>query len=195
LSLKENIEMVKEELNSEEKFFEKAVVTEKFIKKYKNIMIASVVAIVVLVSANLAYEANENSKIISANEALSKLFVNPDDKAASSTLATLSPSLYDAYRYSIASKNKDVDTLKQLKNSKAIIVDDLAKYESSQDASSLDAYSSSQDAIFKNLALVQSAVILLEENKLEEAHNKLLKVSKDSSMSKIADALLHYGLK
>ena len=35
LSLKTDIEMVKDELTSEEKFFEKAVVTEKFIKKYK----------------------------------------------------------------------------------------------------------------------------------------------------------------
>jgi len=35
LSLKQDIEMVKEELNSEEKFFEKAVLTERFVKKYK----------------------------------------------------------------------------------------------------------------------------------------------------------------
>ena len=62
LSLKENIDMVKQELNSEEKFFEKAVITEKFVKKYKNMMIASVVAIVVLVAANIGYEANEASK-------------------------------------------------------------------------------------------------------------------------------------
>jgi len=45
LSLKNNIEMVKEELNSEEKFFEKAVITEKFVKKYKNLLIGSVIAI------------------------------------------------------------------------------------------------------------------------------------------------------
>jgi hypothetical protein len=38
LSLKENINMVREELNSEEKFFEKAVITEKFVKKYKNLL-------------------------------------------------------------------------------------------------------------------------------------------------------------
>ena len=35
MSLKEELEMVKEELSSEEKFFEKAVITEKFVKKYK----------------------------------------------------------------------------------------------------------------------------------------------------------------
>ena len=37
VSLKENIEMVKNELNSEEQFFEKAVQTERFVKKYKKV--------------------------------------------------------------------------------------------------------------------------------------------------------------
>jgi len=46
LSLKENIGMVKEELTAEEQFFEKAVVTERFVKKYKNVMIGSLVVIV-----------------------------------------------------------------------------------------------------------------------------------------------------
>ena len=48
MSLKDNIEMVKEELNSEEKFFERSVITERFVKKYKNAIIASVVVIVLL---------------------------------------------------------------------------------------------------------------------------------------------------
>ena len=65
--------MVKEELNSEEKFFEKAVMTEKFVKKYKNIMIGAVVAVVVLVSANLIYESNNNANIEEANMAFLKI--------------------------------------------------------------------------------------------------------------------------
>jgi len=195
LSLKENITMVKEELNSEEKFFEKAVMTEKFVKKYKNIMIASVVAVVVLVAANIGYEANEASKKTAANELLAKLSSNPSDKISSSKLHTLNPELYDAWVFSQASINKDMLTMKELKNSKTLIISDLVKYELANDVSSLDKYSSSQDAIYKDLALVQSAVILLNENKIDEAHNQLSKVSKQSSLSKIASALMHYGLK
>jgi hypothetical protein len=85
--------------------------------------------------------------------------------------------------------------MKELKNSKTFIVDDLAKYELAQDVSSLDDYASKQDAIYKDLALVQSAVLLLNENKIDEAHNKLVQISKKSSLSKIASALMHYGLK
>jgi len=195
LSLKENISMVKEELNSEEKFFEKAVITEKFVKKYKNMMIASVVAIVVLVAANIGYEANEASKKTAANELLAKLMSNPSDKMASSKLQTLNPALHDAWIFSQASVNKDMLSMEKLKNSNTLIISDLAKYELAKDVSSLDNYASKQDAIFKDLALVQSAVLLLNENKIDEARNELVKVSKTSSLSKIANALMHYGLK
>ena len=195
MSLKDNISMVKEELNSEEKFFEKAVVTEKFIKKYKKVMIASVAVIALFVGANIIYEANKNSRIEAANKALLKLSTNSDDTAALDELKVLSPNLYDVWLYSQAVSSKDLESIKTLKNSKALIVNDLAKYELASDAASLDEYASKQDAIFKDLALVQSAVMLLNQNKIQEAKDKLSKVSKDSSLNKIVAALMHYGIK
>lgn len=195
MSLKENISMVKEELNSEEKFFEKAVMTEKFVKKYKKIMIASVAAIVIFVGANLAYDANENSKVTAANIALSKLQIDPQDTNAVNELKTLTPSLYDVWIFSQAVANKDIQAIKNLKDSKTLIVSDLVKYELAEDAASLEEYASKQDAIFRDLALVRSAVMLINVNKIDEAHNKLLKISKESSLSKLASALLHYGVK
>ena len=195
MSLKENIDMVKEELNSEEKFFEKAVMTEKFVKKYKNMMIASVVVIIALVVGNIAYEKNKSNTLTAANTALNKLFVDATDKNALNELKTLSPALHDAWLFSQASANNDLVTMKELKNSKALIVSDLAQYELAKDVSSLDSYASSSDAIFKDLALVQSAIILLNENKIQEAHNILFNVSKESSLNKIAAALMHYGVK
>ena len=195
MSLKENISMVKEELNSEEKFFEKAVITERFVKKYKNIMIASVVAIVVIVTANIAYTMNEDSKKTAANIALVTLGQNPKDSFALGELSTLNPSLYDAWMFSQAVANKDLESLKKLQNSKAQMVGDLASYELANDAQALNEYSAKQDAVFKDLALVQSAVMLLNQNKIEEARTKLLKVPAQSSLTKVVQALLHYGVK
>lgn len=195
MSLKENIDMVKEELNSEEKFFEKAVVTEKFIRKYKNIMIASVAVIALAVGANMAYEANKNSNKSSANAALAKLQADPKNSAALAELKSLSPNLYDVWIFSQAVANKDLEAIKALKNSKALIVGDLAKYESAADAPSLDEYASKQEAIFRDLALIQSAVMLLNENKVDQAREKLSKISKDSSLNKMSSALMHYGIK
>ncbi|MCF6309430.1 MAG: hypothetical protein L3J19_02985 [Sulfurimonas sp.] len=195
MSLKDNISMVKEELNSEEKFFEKAVITEKFVKKYKKAMIGSVVAIVLVVSANIVYDANENSKITAANAALTKLMKDSKDAHALSELKTSSSELYDVWIFSQAVANKDLDAIKNIKSSNALIIDDLAKYELATNPNSLDDYASAQDAIYRDLALVQSAVMLLEANKIDEAHNKLLKVSQDSSLNKLVKILLHYGIK
>ncbi len=187
--------MVKEELNSEEKFFEKAVMTEKFIKKYKNIMIGSVIAVVAVVGANIAYNVNENSKIAAANAAFSKLQADASNSGALSELKTLSPDLHDVWIFSQAVAKRDLEALKGLKGSKALIVGDLVEYELAQDAASLENYASKQDAIFRDLALVQAAVVLFNENKIDEAKNKLSKVSKESSLAKLVEALMHYGIK
>ncbi|QOY53759.1 hypothetical protein HUE87_07565 [Candidatus Sulfurimonas marisnigri] len=195
MSLKENINMVKEELNSEEKFFEKAVITERFVKKYKNLMITTVVAVIAVVGANIAYNANEQSKITAANVALIKLQEDAGNSDALNELKSLSPNLYDVWIFSKAVVDKDLEAIKKLKNSKALIISDLVKYELANDADSLNEYASKQDAIFRDLALLQSAVILLNTNKIEEAHNKLLKISQESSLSNLAKALLHYGVK
>ncbi|MCK9454108.1 MAG: hypothetical protein WCY51_01465 [Sulfurimonas sp.] len=195
MSLKDNMKMVKEELNSEEKFFEKAVMTEKFVKKYKNVMIASVAIIILIVGANIAYDMNQESKISAANNALLKLQTDPEDSASLLELKMVSPNLHDVWLYSQALANDDLETMKSLKNSKALIVSDLAKYETATNPASLEEYASKQDAIYRDLALVQSAVILLNENKIDKARAALSKVSKESSLNELVAVLMHYGVK
>jgi len=198
LSLKTDIEMVKEELTSEEKFFEKAVVTEKFVKKYKNLMIGSVVAVVLFVAGNIAYNANKQNTIDAANVALATLQSNPADTAALSQLQTLSPTLADVWSYSNAVVKQDIKTLEKLQNSKAIFVGDLASYSVAQNIATsekLDAYASKKDAIYADLANVQNAVLLMNENKIDAAHKKLAMINLNSPLSQVAKALMHYGVK
>jgi len=198
LSLKENINMVKQELNSEEKFFEKAVITERFVKKYKNYMIGGAVAILIAVIVDFAYETNKAATVEEANVVLRSLNQEINNVDALSELKSLSPKLYDVWTYSQAVANKDVETLKTLSRSKTLLISDLATYElasSTADEDMLSDYSMKQNAIFKDLALVQNAILFLEKDKIEKAHNELKKVSQDSSLSKVALALLHYGVK
>lgn len=198
MSLKNDIEMVKEELSSEEKFFEKAVITEKFVKKYKNVIIGSIVAVVVIVGANIVYTINEQQRVDAANSALAELAEDTNNTTASTRLQSLSPVLYDAWSYSQAVATQNVAALKKLSKSNAPIVNDLASYEVAQDENSLkmlDAYSSRQDAIFKDLAVVQSAILLMNENKIDEAHDKLSTISSKSRLSEVAKLLSHYGVK
>jgi len=198
LSLKNDLDMVKEELNSEEKFFEKAVMTEKFVKKYKNIMIASFVVIVLFIVANIAYDVNKQSTLDAANATLLELQSDSKNEAAVARLESLSPVLHDVWLYSQAVVNKDIATLESLKNSKATLVSDLASYElavESKEVSKLDAYALKQESIYKDLARVQSAVLLIENKKIDEAHQKLSLITVDSPLAQVAASLMHYGVK
>jgi len=76
-----------------------------------------------------------------------------------------------------------------------MLISDLASYELANNATSLNEYALKQNAIYKDLAIVQSAVFLMRESKVDEAREKLQSISVNSSLYKIADALLHYGIK
>jgi len=198
LSLKDDLGMIKEELTAEEKFFEKAVVTEKFVKKYKNLMIGSVVVIALLVAGNIIYDINKQSTLKAANETLASLKANPTDKATLAKLESLSSSLHDAWLYSQAVVNADVKELEKLQNSKTILLGDLATYEVAQrlqDKEKLESYAQTQNAIYRDLAQIQLALILMNENKITEAHSKLSMISIDSPLASVAKALMHYGVK
>jgi hypothetical protein len=198
LSIKNDIEMIKEELTSEEKFFEKSVITERFVKKYKNILIAGVAFIVVGVTGNIVYDINKEETAKEANVVLSSLQANPSDSNALAQLKSLSPALHDVYIYSKAIADKDVQTLESLKDSKVLPLADLIRYElaqSKQDVNELTTYTLAQDAIYKDLAQVQAAIILMNDAQTDKAHSKLQTIEEVSPLSKIAKALLHYGVK
>jgi hypothetical protein len=74
----------------------------------------------------------------------------------------------------------------------------LAKYELAQNSSNskaLSEYASMQNAIYRDLAQVQSAVLLMQDGDITSAREKLLTINSDSSMYKVAKVLLHYGVK
>lgn len=198
VSLKENIEMVKDELNSEEKFFESAVKTERFVKKYKNLLIASVVAVIVLVVVLAVYDATQRSRIADANEAFALLQKDANNSEAAARLKEKAPELYDVWALSNAVKNADEEALKTLSTSKAIAVSDIATYELAamqRDVKKLDEYAYGQNAIYRDLALIESAVLLLQKSDIDAAHAKLKMLTPDSAMYKVAQMLLHYGVK
>jgi len=198
LSLKENMSMVKEELSSEEKFFENAVKAERFVKRYKKLLIAAVVAVVLAVGANAIYQAKLQSDIDAANAALITLRQNSADAQAEETLKKLSPELYAAWQLSEALKTKNADLLSSLSSEGVIAISDVAAYQQavmSEDVAALEAYSERPKAVYKELALLELAVLLMRDNRIDEAHQKLQGISSDSPLYRYAQPLMHYGVK
>jgi len=198
VSLKENIEMVKEELNSEEQFFEKAVQTERFVKKYKKPLIGIVTAAILIIGVASAYNINEQSKVDASNVALNVLMADANDAAAKEQLKSLNPKLFDVWTLSQALKSKDQEALRSLQSSKALVVADLAAYELAamqEDASALENYTQNSGSLLKELAMIEEAVLLMEKGGKEAAKAKLSMVDINSPVYQLAQTLAHYGVK
>lgn len=198
MSLKENMDALKEELNSEEKFFESAIRTERFIKRYQKPLIAAIAASLLAVGGAIAYQTYANAKIESSNNAFNALLMNPSDSKAEQTLKNDNPELYDLWRLSRGISQNDVTILDSLKNSQAFGVADIAGYEAAAikgDTKMLDEYTKKQGALYKDIALLELAVKAIEEGNLASAHQKIALIPEDSPIFQAGQALSHYGVK
>ncbi|WP_345991466.1 hypothetical protein [Sulfurimonas sp. HSL-1716] len=198
MSLKENISMVRDELNAEEKFFENAVKTERFVKKYKTKLIGLAVAAAVIIGANIVYEYIKNSEAEASNAALMILKKDAGNKEALAVLKDKNPNLYDLYMLSTAIEKGDVSKLKELRSSKALAVSDLASYQIAsleKKQADLNSYTNNEDSIYRDMSALQSAVLLMQEKKLDQAHRKLALISSSSPVYPAAMSLMHYGVK
>jgi hypothetical protein len=197
VSLKENISMVKEELSTEEQFFEQAVKTERFVKKYKQPLIAVTAAIVLAIAGTAAWNAFEASKRTAANTAFLTLQSDPANAEAQATLKADAPLLFDAWRMATAIDANDTATLKALAASPAAEIADMSRYEAAaigQDQAALDRYANEQGALYKDMALIDEAVLLLRAGKTDEAHRRLKMINGESPVAPLATALAHYGV-
>ena len=197
MSLKENIDMVKEELNQEEKLFESAVKTERFVKKYKMPLISIVLTVIVVLIGNSVYQASKAQSIAKSNEAYMSLLAQPDDSEADKVLKENNPALYDAWKFQRAVQADDKAGLESLTSSKSSVIADLASYELAainKDKIALNAYALNQQAVLKDLAVLDEAVLLMQEGKSSEAKARLALIDERSPLKKLAMLLQHYGV-
>lgn len=198
MNLKENMQALKEELSSEEKFFESAVKTERFVKKYKKPMIASVIVLLLGLGGSVTYQIINDAKVERANTALNTLLMNPMDQNALKELSSQGGSLYELYSLSKALRDNDLKTLQTLKGAKSFEVADIASYESavlSKDEKALDAYSKKQGSIYQELAVIELAVLSIQKGDSKAAHTSLALIKEDSAVYPLAQMLSHYGVK
>lgn len=198
MSLKENMSALKEELSSEEKFFESAIRTERFVKRYQKPLIVLVVASLLAVAGAIGYQTYTQSKIESSNAAFNTLLKNPADAQAEQTLKNDNRALYDVWRLSRGITQQDVSVLESLKNSEAFGVADIAAYEAAAikgDMGGLEQYTKKQGALYKDLALLELAVTSIEKGDVKTAHQKISQITEESPLYQVAQSLSHYGVK
>ena len=191
MSSKENVEFVKEELNSEEKFLEGFVKIERFYKKNKVIVIG-VVAVVVLAIGGITYTnyANTANKKES-NIAFNKFLKDNNDKASLETLQNTNIQLFEVAKYLKAkNENKDVEV-------NITFLKDLAQYTKalkSENIEELSSLSQQNDFLLKEFALFNKALILANNAEYVDARETLKLISKTSRVKDLVVLLNHYLL-
>ncbi len=198
MGTKENIEYIKEELSSEEKFLESVIKAEKFFKKYKKPLLAIGAVLVLFIVGYSGYELKKEHDQKVANEALAKLLANPEDHKALETLRQKSPKLFTLYSYKVAVEKKDKKALEALASSSDPIVSDLARYHLAllkKSDHDLGIYAGDKEAILRDLALLDEAYLLYGKKQSTKAHEELSKIDTKSPAAPFALLLGHYGVK
>lgn len=191
MSIKQNVEHIKTELSNEEKFLESFVKVERFYKKYKNLLLVSVVVIVVAVAGisinNYLGAANKTA----ANEAFSTLLEDMNNSQAMEILKDKNPKLaqiIEAKKAKIEGKSVSIDVqyLKELE-----LYNEAIK---NQDAEKLSQVLMQNDFTLKEYALFQKALILAQRENYKEAKEILEQIPQDSQVQQLASTLKHFLL-
>ncbi|MFW0702572.1 tetratricopeptide repeat protein [Aliarcobacter butzleri] len=190
MSLKEDVGYIKNELSSEEKFIENFVKGERFFKKYKTLIIAVVVILIIGLIGFTVKKSIDNSNKHDANIALSQFLENGDEKALE-TLKNKNEKLYEVALFLQAKKDNKISSIE------LPLLKELVKFQTataSNNIEELNSLSMQNDFLLKEFALFNKALILVNEGKYEEAKKELSQISQTSKAYELATLLNHYLL-
>lgn len=191
MSIKENVDYVKTELSSEEKFLENFVKGERFFKKYKTLIFGFIAVIFIGIVAIFIKNNIDESNKFEANIAFNKVLENSNDSQALADLKEKSPQLYDIAIF-LQAKNESKQT-----DINVPLLKELSKYQTAlanKSISELDNLSMQKDFLLKEFAIFNKALLLTNEGKFNEAKTSLALIPETSKAYELAKLLNHYLL-
>lgn len=189
MSLKENLDGIKQEIGAEEQFLESVIKTERFYKKYKRQVQLGVAILVIAAIVYPSYGYIKQRNLRLSNIAYETLLTNPSDKEALNTLKDKNQPLYDTYKFRAAVTKKNVAKLEELsKNKNEKFLSDLSTYELAQIKNSKKVNSE----LLKGFALLEEGYDLLKVGKISQAQLKFAQIDTNSPLFKIVKNLSHY---
>lgn len=189
MSIKDELQHVKEELTGDEKILESAFKLERLYKKNKVLIWGIALLIVVGFGGTTAWNGYQQSKLNTANTAFLTLQENPKDGTALKTLQSNNPKLYALYELSQALKSESAATLKTFASGSDALIADVARYH----AGALEG-KPVDSTYYHDLSVVEEAWIDLKAGKKVTARSKLSLVGENSPLAKIAQLLKHYTI-
>ncbi len=187
MSIKDNVNFIKEEISTEEKFFEGFFKLEKLWKKYKVAVIGAVaVAIVALIGVNVTNYLTTQNKI-KANIAFNSLVDNSNDAGAKAVLKELNPKLL-----AIAEHIKNNGSATDVE-----FLDLIVQYNIAVDKNDMEAVNKTMlnsKFLLKEYAIFQKALMQTLNQNYTDAKETIKLIPKNSSVSQLSNKLQHYLL-
>ena len=183
MSMKENIEFIKDELTQEEKFLEQSVKFERFFKKYKKMIIGGVSVIVVAVIGYSVSNYIDALNKENANKLYQKAISN--DNSSLKALKDANKKLYEVALFRLGQKTN------------AEFLSDIQLYEKAikdKDIKILDTLSKKSGFLLKDFAIFYKAIFLIEDKKYQEAKNSIKFIESKSMLKDQIVLLKHYLL-
>ena len=185
-----NIADIKKELSGDEKVLESAFKLETIYKKYKFLIWAIILGLILFFVGRTVMQGMHETKLAEANEAFLVLQKNPLDEKAFKILESTNPALLELFFYAQATKNRDIKTLKTLSASKNSVISDASAY-----ASAALENKNSDSKLYREMALLEEAYLAIKSGDSKTAKSKLELIDERSPLAMLASLLKHSTLK
>lgn len=183
LAIKDDINAIKSELNTQEQFIENIIKGERFFKKYKKPLIGVFILGIVAMAGYFVNNMLEENRKVAANVAYSRLILDKNDTQALEILKQKEPSIYALFKFQQFNEQGDINGTKSLLNEP---IDPLLK-------EIIKANTGEGSAeIGKDYDTLLKAFLYLKDNKIAEANAEFAKISLNSPLSNLAKNLQHY---
>jgi hypothetical protein len=190
VSIKDDVNYVKQELSGDEKVLESAFKLETLYKKHKLKIWGVVTALILFFAAGAVMDAMYEAKLVKANEAFLTLQTNGDDANALKVLKEENPVLFELYSYSSAVKKQDIAVLETLSKSSNKIIADASGYTAGVlNKKPVDS------KLYKEMALFEEAYVAIGAGDMKTAKDKLELIDERSPLGVITSFLKHSTLK
>ncbi|BCX79774.1 hypothetical protein [Campylobacter sp. 19-13652] len=183
MAIKDDLNVIKQELNAQEQFLENAIKTERFFKKYSKIFIIILVLIIAWAGYRYTSDYLNSKKLQTANKAYAALLLNPNDNEAKSILRADAPSLLAILEFKELSKNGDIEGIKKLANEKIDPL--LAKI-------FLASIGEKSEGILADYNSALEAFAMLKEGEVKQADEIFAKIPTNSDLNNLIKNLKHY---
>ena len=185
-----NIADVKRELSGDEKVLESAFKLETLYKKYKVIIWAVVLGLILFFVGSAVMQSMQEAKLAEANKAFLVLQNKSDDTKALAVLKEKNPALYELFTYAQASKSEDIKALTAMTSSSNEVLADASAYTKA----TLEK-KPSNSRVYKEMAILENAYLSLQSGDTKSAKEKLALIDEKSQLYTIASLLKHATLK